>query len=325
MTSDIPTNFGFPALIRILIPGIICSILGTYFVLPIIPMSFCENILLLSFTDKIILWVTFGLVFGMVIISFDFYIYRFFMGTGILPKFILRELRSQLINGFDKLGSRYDSYLAEKRNPATSQDRKEKLEENMVDMSHKLRENPFNTEKEMLYPSAPTRLGNIIIEYESYTDAQYGMNFNVFWSRIWQIMPKDNRDDLDLRAARADFSVYLLLIWVAFLPFMGWSAYNLIGGTAIIYFGIPWLIIAELIYLGAIRSHESYGGYVKAAFDSCRIDFAQKVDIPISLCPNRDQKFLWQEYGKFLEDYDDPEQDSLRYIKKVSQERCFKR
>lgn len=325
MTSDIPTNFGFPALIRILIPGMICSMLSTYFILPIVPAHFAENILLLSLTNKIILWITFGLVFGMAIISYDFYIYRLFMGTGIFPKFILRELRYCLINDFDELANRYDQYLAEKRNPATTKEKKERLRDDIVEMSHKLRENPFNTEKEMLYPSAPTRLGNIIIEYESYSEIQYGMSFNVFWSRIWQVMPKDNRDDLDLRAARADFNVYLLLIWIIFLPFMGLSAHNLIGVGFIVFFTLPWLIIAKLIYLGAIRAHENYGGYVKASFDTCRIDLAQKLDIPISLCPNWDQKTLWQEYGQFLEDYNDPNQDHFRNIKKISQERCFKR
>ena len=92
-----------------------------------------------------------------------------------------------------------------------------------------MREFPFNSELNQVYPRTPTRLGNVITEYESYSEEQYGMNFHVFWSRIWHILPKSCKDDLDIRGAKADSAVYLLSIWIIFFPFIGYSAYGLIG------------------------------------------------------------------------------------------------
>ncbi|MCK9566247.1 MAG: hypothetical protein M0Q43_09385, partial [Methanothrix sp.] len=49
------------------------------------------------------------------------------------------------------------------------------------------------------------------------------------------------------------------------------------------------------------------GGYVKAAFDTYRIDLAKRLGIPISLCPKKEERSIWFNYKEFLEHYEGPE------------------
>ncbi len=311
MGSDIPTNFDFPTLIKVLLPGIICSVLFTYLVLPLIPLDFTNKILQFDITEKIIFWLITGMIFGMIISSLDKYIYRLFMGTGILPNIVLNEIYCCLLQDFNELESNYETKM-EKRSQSGDSETIRRLTKDIVDMSNKFRSFPFNSEKCMTYPSAPTRLGNVIMEYESYSEVQYGMSFNVFWSRIWQIMPIDSRKDVDVRGARADFLTYLLFLWIVFFPFMLYNFYNIICIISIVIFTLLWMISAVILYDIAISAHESYGGYVKASFDINRVDLARKLNISFSLCPRRYERNLWKEYGEYLGDYDESEEELLR-------------
>lgn len=312
MTTEIPTSFGFPTFIKSILPGFISVILGTYFILPFIPSHVVAKILLLPLTEKIILWLFTGIFFGMLITSLDQYIYKLFMGTGILPNKILDKIYSLMLDDFNGLVKNYEFKREMRKRQSANSDKYRSLTNEIISMSDKLRAYPFDIELGMTHPRAPTKLGNTIIEYESYSDVQYGMDFNVFWSRIWQVMSVDNRNDLDIRGARADFTVYLLFIWTIFFPFMAYSFYKIYGIGETILFLIFWMLGSKVIYNAAILLHNNYGGYIKAAFDVWRIDLAKKLAIPISLCPKRDERALWQEYREFLEDYNESEQEFLR-------------
>ncbi|MFA6373074.1 MAG: hypothetical protein WCW68_10645 [Methanothrix sp.] len=305
MTANIPTSFGFSTFIRVLLPGFIFSLLCTYFVLPIIPLSIIDKILLLSLLDKILIWAITGMLFGIIISSLDYYIYRFFTGSGILPKFIWDGMYKSLIFEFKKLINDYDIKLEKLSNTEDTEEYR-KLNHDLVNMSNKLRQLPFNMDKLYTYPVSPTRLGNVINEYESYPKMQYGMNFNVFWSRLWHIMSKDSRDDLDFRGAKADFLIYLLAIWIIFIPFVTYSFYDSIGSDVVLII-LLYIIITLVLYDVSVLAHENYGSYVKAAFDTYRIDLAKKLDIPISLCPKKEERSIWLKYKEFLEHYEGPE------------------
>lgn len=202
MTSDIPTSFGFPTFVKVVLPGIIFSILCTYFVLPLIPLPFAIAITLMIFTDKIIFWVASGIIFGLVISSLDRYIYQLFMGNGVLPEYVLNAMYSRLLKDFGGLEEDFESTNSELAlifPPSNDEEIKQNIKQfrslrhKNADVCYKLREYPFNNELRQVYPRTPTRLGNVITEYESYSEEQYGMNFHVFWSRIWQILPKSGK------------------------------------------------------------------------------------------------------------------------------------
>jgi len=214
-------------------------------------------------------------------------------------------LYRSIIFEYNKLITDYDTKLGRY---SSSEDPEEhrKLYRDLVDMSNKLRKFPFDIDELCTRPISPTRLGNIINEYESYPKVQYGMNFNVFWSRLWQIISKDSRDDLDFRAAKADFLIYILTIWILFSPVITYRVSTNFGIPAI-FIIILCFLIALILYDIAVLAHENYGDYVKATFDLYRIDLAKKLGIPISLCPRRDEMAIWEKYNEFLHHCDVPE------------------
>lgn len=307
MPANIPTSFGFSTFIRVLLPGFVFSLLCTYFILPIIsssiiPSSVISKILLLSMLDKILIWAIMGIIFGIIISSLDYYIYRFFTGAGILPKLIWDGMYQSLISEVKKLIDNYDLKYETWVHSDNPEERRE-LNHDLGKMSNKLCQYPFDGDRSYTYPISATRLGNVINEYESYSKILYGMDFCVFWSRLWHLMSKDSREDLDLQGAKADFIIYLLTIWIIFIPLIIYSFYNLIGSIAVLI-AVVCIFITLGLYDVGVLAHVNYGCYVKAAFDTYRIDLAKKLDIPISLCPNTDERSVWQKYSKFLAYYD---------------------
>lgn len=166
------------------------------------------------------------------------------------------------------------------------------------------------------YPENPTEFGNIMAEYELYSRNQYEMHMMVFWQHIWLIMPKELREDLDMRSAKADFNVYISFILLTF-AFVGTSAfiYQQDSWCKILYWYIPLkaLISAALSILGwyifyklSVSEHKTYGRYVKAIFDIYRFELAKKMNIVISDFPEI-EKETWKQWKNFLLDYKIPE------------------
>lgn len=307
MPANIPTSFGFSTFIRVLLPGFVFSLLCNYFLLPIVPLtiissSIIDKILLAPLLDKVLIWAISGMIFGMLISSLDYYIYRLFTGAGILPKLFWDGMYSSLISEFNKLINEYDPKYDRSLCTENPEECRE-LNHDLGKMSNKLCQYPFDEDRSYTYPISATRLGNVINEYESYSKILYGMDFSIFWSRLWHLMSKDNRDDLDLQGAKADFTIYLLTIWIIFIPLITYSFYNLIGSIAVLI-AVVCIFIALGLYDVGVLAHVNYGCYVKAAFDTYRIDLAKKLDIPISLCPNIEERSVWKKYSEFLAHYD---------------------
>jgi hypothetical protein len=58
----------------------------------------------------------------------------------------------------------------------------------------------------------PTRLGNLVLAYESYTVSRYGLDGPFYWRRIWLRLDKDLRSEIDQIQAIADCSIYLSFV-----------------------------------------------------------------------------------------------------------------
>ena len=43
----------------------------------------------------------------------------------------------------------------------------------------------------------PTKMGNILASYEDYPDSRYGMDSVFYWHRLWLIVDKDTREEID--------------------------------------------------------------------------------------------------------------------------------
>jgi hypothetical protein len=51
-------------------------------------------------------------------------------------------------------------------------------------------------------------IGNIIDEYEAYPLSRYGMDSAFYWPRLWLIIDKDVRNEIDGEWAVVDAAVY---------------------------------------------------------------------------------------------------------------------
>lgn len=136
---------------------------------------------------------------------------------------------------------------------------------------------PLNGRTRLPEAPYPTRLGNILAEYETYPTVKYGLDGVFYWYRIWLGLPKDLRDELDDLQASLDGALY-----VAFACYVGgfllvlYRAADSVFGVHILEppWGTWWWLLALLslllgyaIYRAQLPGHIQYGNYFKAMFD----------------------------------------------------------
>ena len=288
--------------------------------------------------DKLASVTIIGLLIGVVLNSLDLYIYQFFEGIRFWPEPIWwclykRELKNYKALDSDlelkekDLESKMGELVAKETDNEINKIEEEikKLDMEILDISKKIREYPYDPQEKFRskrHPVECTNLGNILAEYESYPKEQYGMDFGVFWYHIWLTLSKEVREEIDISAAKADFLLYLSFIflvtpfliiiktlfirdtiYLAIRDLIHFDHYFLDIVLFLIFMTSLSIIIAYLFYKISILAHKSYGRYMKSVFDLYRIDLSKKAEIPITLCPNKEEREIWEEYGKFLADY----------------------
>ena len=131
------------------------------------------------------------------------------------------------------------------------------------------------------YAPMPTRLGNLIYEYEMYPANKYGLDSVFFFYRLWLMVDNDMREEVDAKQAVVDGATY-----VAFACSLG----ALIGATVLLVrlaLSLPGgplsfdpaaialdaalvvllLVAARLVYRLSIHGHVQFGEIYKALFD----------------------------------------------------------
>lgn len=311
--ADVPTSFGSSFFIKTFLPGFVASILGSYAVMPIIACSFWAS---LTVASKLILWTISAMVIGMMITSLDLYIYQFFEGIRFWPKPIRRWKYKRILRHFKKIDNKLKDVgdrIGEirKKKEQTNED-KEELQELYYKSSElwaEVRKFPYNPDKGFYsrrYPDEATIFGNVLAEYEGYSEKQYGIHMMVFWPHLWFILPEELKEDLDLRGAKVDFLVYFAFIFLIYI---------FIGGLGFFVQQKPLVAIISILvslflwfffYRISIQAHKSYGRYIKAIFDIYRVDLAKKLKAGIvitNLIPNDAERKSWRKYRKYLLDY----------------------
>ena len=309
--GDIPTGLGFPTAIRIIFPGTICSILLTYIFDPCFSTS--------SLVNTFSFWVITGTIIGTILWSMDLYIYQFFEGICFWRPCVWWWQYGRILNVRRKIYNELTTNISV-RNVSRNEEETKNLNMVIKNLSDRLRE----------YPNDPknieaTRLGNVLADYETYSSEQYGMSFNVFWGRIWLILPQELRDEIKLRSAEADFPVYVSFIFFlcSFLVGLrlislkndiyvlinqttglsGMEQFLAFSGSVLLAVCI-FLGLSRFFYIISISAHKKYGRYVKAVIDIYRIEYSKKININASIIPTEEEKKKWADYGKFLQDYD---------------------
>jgi ABC-type multidrug transport system fused ATPase/permease subunit len=288
--ADIPTSFGSSFFIKTFLPGFVASILGSCAVMPIIASSFWAS---LTVASKLILWIISGIVFGMVITSLDLYIYQFFEGIRFWPEPIRRWKYKRIRKQFEKIDEKLEEVedgIREIRKIRKKKGQNEKDKEELQELYYKsselwaeVRKFPYNPDKGFYSRRYPDD----------------GMHMMVFWPHLWFILPKELKDDLDLRGAKVDCLVYFAFIFLSYI-FIGGLGFFVQQKPLVAIISIfVSLFLCFFFYRISIQAHNSYGGYIKAIFDIYRVDLAKKLKAGIvitNLIPNDAERKSWRKY-----------------------------
>jgi hypothetical protein len=147
------------------------------------------------------------------------------------------------------------------------------------------------------HAAMPTRLGNLMYEYELYPSSKYGLDSVFFFYRIWVSIDKDLRDEIGRKQASVDGALYLsFVLALAAVWFFAWfwlllatPGYGrsleallpwLLGERIRFAWAVPiWanlllsgicLLLASGVYRLSLCAHAQYGEFFKALFDQHR-------------------------------------------------------
>jgi hypothetical protein len=275
------SSLGSTFLFRIFFPGALWTILLT----PLIK-SFATGNFIISISTSI-------LIFGMTVYFLEHHIYWFYEGRMFwLPCF--REARKRYYN------IRIDKRIVEAK----------KIKKNNEPLYNEiwnwLRMFPINSNGERKAIS-PTRLGNIIQEYELYPWTRYKMDSVFYWYRIWLIIDDKTRKEIDRNWAQADCLLYCSFVFlVSFLIYLVLILYCAFFPVQVLIFPLPSfavlipLLIGSLAgsyitYIISIPWHRCHGEYFKALFDVFREKILNKFENIES------EKAAWEKAQTYLQ------------------------
>ncbi len=153
-----------------------------------------------------------------------------------------------------------------------------------------LRAYPIDEKTGERVATRPTLLGNIMAQADQYSWTRYGMDAVFYWSRIWMLVDKDQKEDIDNQWSVADgfltlsaISMAGAAVWTAQIALSWFSV-----GTALLPWSNRWLDLAGVaawLLLGlfwyrlSLPFHRANGELAKAVFDLYR-DKVRKLATP---------------------------------------------
>jgi hypothetical protein len=177
---------------------------------------------------------------------------------------------------------------------------------------------PFNKDGEA-YVEHPTRLGNLIESYEVYPGVIYGLDSVFYWYRLWLVLDKDTREELDNAQSMVDCAVYVVFVLglsglVLFIyvfidaladfahlinqPCLQWLAAvrlpYLPSWPALIPLGLLCFLSGFALYRFSLPAHAQYGELFKAVFDQYRSKL-QFDDVVQQVGAIRGAPYVWLE------------------------------
>jgi hypothetical protein len=151
----------------------------------------------------------------------------------------------------------------------------------------------------------PTRLGNVIRSFESYSRRQYRMDAITFWPRLVSTIPKDYAAAIDESKTSFDFMLNCsaLSSLLAFMVFLIGSLYPSrfnVSGAWLLWLSeiILLCVMAHFFYRLSIGRARSWGNTVRTSFDLYRRDLLKQLGytrVPRSL---EEERSLWSNIGE---------------------------
>ena len=154
------------------------------------------------------------------------------------------------------------------------------------------------------YVAHPTRLGNIIEAFEVYPRVKYGLDAVFYWYRLWVVLDKDMREEIDNAQAVVDSTVYTAFVFylsglVMFiyagirvsegidLPYLHWLSLIRLpyvpAASLLVSLGAGCFVIGFVIYRLSLPAHAQFGELFKSVFDQYQLklnfdDVAKEVE-----------------------------------------------
>jgi hypothetical protein len=146
----------------------------------------------------------------------------------------------------------------------------------------------------------PTRLGNVIRNFELYPTVQFGMSAIAFWPRIIAKIDDRYAQTIDSAKASFDFMINasaLSAITALCVLFLGVLSQTRLGLNT---FTLGWLlrlagftVLSWLAYEGSIIQARDWGAQVKGAFDLYRFDLLKQLGYESKPHDRHEEKAIW--------------------------------
>lgn len=267
----LPLDFGLKLIFRLVIPGVLLAAA----MVPLVHWAMQSVGVHLKFEYifpiEIIGW-------GWAVVICDMHIYMLFEGRRYWPGW----LREWMVKREEKRLNRAQESMAKYRrappagtpNAISESERRARYLEASVEYGWF----PLNEDGNVSVPR-PTRLGNLIESFESYPSAVYGLDSVFYWYRLWIVLDKESREELDNAQALADSTVYLT--FVLYLSAIMMLVYALFSKLGVNFAHVPnplmlcvlaicCLLIGFVIYRLSFHTQAQYGELFKAVFDQYR-------------------------------------------------------
>jgi uncharacterized repeat protein (TIGR01451 family) len=298
--TSIAGQFAKPIIISALLPVVIVfslMLVLTYPLLPI-PLSLPSAVARLDGQWQFA-WVTLiGTVTSMLLYVLNAPIARLFSGYPWKDRF-LGTILTQIQRGrFSDLRQQRDALVKVATNldvnDAESSTVQQRLQSLATSLSRVLNED-FPYDEDLILP---TKLGNVIRNFEDYSRKQYGVSAVPLWPRLVAVIDARFASLVDDAKTSFDFALNCLFLFCCaglmtlLLTFVR-DASGPVLVSALLRLGV-FVILAELAYEAAINRARDWGSYVKAAIDLYRIDLLKKLGYQYSVCSiTTERETIW--------------------------------
>ncbi|HEY6202472.1 MAG TPA: hypothetical protein VI056_05465 [Candidatus Limnocylindria bacterium] len=287
---DKATSFGLPFFYRVVLPGTIVVVLLS-------PLLGRVVRVLADPLQAVAGWVGLAVFAGIVIAALDDPIYEVLEGRRLWPNWLYQWRRRRW--------QRYVNHLR-----ATAR-RLPQTDWRYLETWDRLRRFPTREDGTPV-ATRPTKLGNVLASSEDYSLRVYGLHAVAYWERLWLVVPKDEREEIDRSAALADGWTYV----TAAVLFVGVFYVALAIGSAMlaamrlpialtaderivaVYGGIALVLAARLPYSLSLPEQARRGETMKAMFDLYR-ERLERIRVPASPVERAEAERIgtWLVYG----------------------------
>lgn len=297
---SVASKWGFSAIFRIVLPGLVLSLLLLPLMNPLVPpvlkIDELPDLATLLLPEVLVLGLFLSLLRGLV--------YRIYEGRLLWPQWLHRRLTERLHK------------KARKRLSEASELDRSSL--GYKDLWYWLRMFPLD-EKGDPIAVRPTTLGNILEGYEQYPLRRYGMDSIFYWYRLWPTLPDSFVKQWDQLGAEADCFMFvsfsglcvgLLYVTVALVKWAAvWIVNNWLttssaalgnldlipscGGSLI--WGVSCLISGYIVYRISLPLHRRNGEFFKTTFDLYRDSIVRITEVSL------DEREKWRQAWSYLQ------------------------